>query len=284
MSRLLLLSVVAVVSISSASIIVKLVDAPALVLAFWRLVLSTLLLYVTSFWRSSFRCVRGVNAIYVGVSGFALGLHFAAWIESLRHISIAVSVTLVTTHPIFTALISYFFIGERLRRPQHVGILLCLLGVSIMSLSGYSMMSSLYGVTLALLGALTASIYFTLGKFLRRACGLIEYVVPTYLVAALTSLALGLSLGVDFINHPLTSWLLIVLLAVGPMLGGHTVLNYLLRYMSAASVATVAACEPVGATILGMLVLNEFPDLQVVSGMLITLLGVYVVVSYEMSD
>ncbi|MEM4519689.1 MAG: DMT family transporter [Sulfolobales archaeon] len=281
MSRLLILSAVAVVSISSASVIIKLVNVPALALAFWRLALSTMILFATSFWRLDFRCVKGVNTLYVLLSGFALGLHFATWIESLRYVSIAVSVTLVTTHPIFTALLSYLFIGERLRRHQYAGIFLCLLGVSIMSFTDLPTLHSYYGVFLALVGATAASTYFLIGRFLRRVCGLMEYAIPTYLVATLTSLVLGVGLGTDFINYPLITWAFITLLAIGPMLGGHTVLNYLLRFMNAASVSTIAACEPIGATLLGILILNEVPSPYVTLGMLVTLLGVYIVIRYE---
>ncbi len=281
MGKLLVLSLIAVVSISSASVIIKLVSTAAPALAFWRLAITTLLLLTTSFWRLDLRCVRGVRTTYVLVSGLMLGLHFITWIESLRYASIAVSVTLVTTHPVFTALLSYLLMGESLRRPQYVGMLTCVLGISIMSLVGSLTIRSYYGVLLALCGAFTASIYFLAGRYLRQSCGLAEYVIPTYSVATLTTLALAAGLGVDLINYTPTTWGLIALLAVGPMLGGHTVLNYLLKFMNAATVATVAACEPVGATLLGVVVLNEVPDTHVVLGMLITLLGVYMVLRYE---
>lgn len=281
MGKLIILSLIAVVSISSASIIIRLANTAAPALAFWRLAITTLLLLATSFWRLDLRCVRGVRIIYVLVSGLMLGLHFITWIESLRYISIAVSVTLVTTHPVFTAFLSYLLMKESLRKSQYVGMIICLLGISIMSLVGSLTVNSYYGVVLALCGAFTASTYFLIGRYLRQSCRLTEYVIPTYSVATLTTLALAIGLGVNLINHTITTWGLIVLLALGPMLGGHTVLNYLLRFMNAATVATVAACEPVGATLLGILVLNEVPDIQVVLGMLITLLGVYMVLRYE---
>lgn len=281
MSRLLALSLVAVLSISSASVIIKLASAPALALAFWRLALSTLILSTMSPKALGLRCVEGFNVLYVLVSGSALGLHFITWIESLRYVSIAVSVTLVTTHPVFTALLSYLLLGERLKWRQYVGVLLCVLGVLIMSFSNSLPLHSSLGMMFALIGSVTASVYFLVGRYLRRSCGLTEYVIPTYLTATLTTFIASTLLGVNLINYPLNTWLFMTLLALGPMLGGHTVLNYLLRYMRATAVSTLAACEPIGATLLGVLLVGEVPDAQTVLGMFITLLGVHIVLIHE---
>jgi len=271
------LAVVGVLSVSSASIIVRLVDAPTLAIVFWRLTFSVLFLSLISLRGISFKCVRGVGIRYVLVSGLALGVHFISWVESLRYVSIAVSVTLVSTYPVFTAVESYFIFGERLRFNQYLGVFLCVLGILIMSLvSGFDVYSS-YGVLLALVGSVSASIYFLIGRYVRRFCSLIEYVLPTYSTSALTTFLIATSLGVDLIYYPLSSWLFFMLLALGPMVGGHTVFNYLLRFMSAVTVSTLVALEPVGATLLGVLVLNELPCPTVVLGMLITVLGVCLV-------
>ncbi len=272
-----MLAVVGVLSVSSASIIVRLVDAPTLAIVFWRLTFSVLFLSLISLRGISFKCVRGVGIRYVLVSGLALGVHFISWVESLRYVSIAVSVTLVSTYPVFTAVESYFIFGERLRFNQYLGVFLCVLGILIMSLvSGFDVYSS-YGVLLALVGSVSASIYFLIGRYVRRFCSLIEYVLPTYSTSALTTFLIATSLGVDLIYYPLSSWLFFMLLALGPMVGGHTVFNYLLRFMSAVTVSTLVALEPVGATLLGVLVLNELPCPTVVLGMLITVLGVCLV-------
>lgn len=272
-----MLAVVGVLSVSSASIIVRLVDAPTLAIVFWRLTFSVLFLSLISLRGISFKCVRGVGIRYVLVSGLALGVHFISWIESLRYVSIAVSVTLVSTYPVFTAVESYFIFGERLRFNQYLGVSLCVLGILIMFLvSGFDVYSS-YGVLLALVGSVSASIYFLIGRYVRRFCSLIEYVLPTYSTSALTTLLVATSLGVDLIYYPLSSWLFFMLLALGPMIGGHTVFNYLLRFMSAVTVSTLVALEPVGATLLGVLVLNELPYPTVVLGMLVTVLGVCLV-------
>jgi len=277
MSKVLVLAVVGVLSVSSASIIVRLVDAPTLAIVFWRLTFSVLFLSLISLRGISFKCVRGVGIRYVLVSGLALGVHFISWVESLRYVSIAVSVTLVSTYPVFTAVESYFIFGERLRFNQYLGVFLCVLGILIMSLvSGFDVYSS-YGVLLALVGSVSASIYFLIGRYVRRFCSLIEYVLPTYSTSALTTFLIATSLGVDLIYYPLSSWLFFMLLALGPMVGGHTVFNYLLRFMSAVTVSTLVALEPVGATLLGVLVLNELPCPTVVLGMLITVLGVCLV-------
>jgi len=273
---------VAVLSISSASIITKLINAPSSVIAFWRLAISTALMYLISLGSTSFKCVSANNLLkYVLGSGFFLGLHFIFWIESLKYIPIAVSVTLVTTYPAFTAVESTFILGEGLVLRQYLGILISFIGIAVMFLGDAAPSTSPYGVLLALLGSLTASLYFLFGRCVRRLCGLFEYVIPTYSVAALTTLAPSLALGYDILNYPLGTWALFLLLAVGPMICGHTVLNYLLRFMKAATVATIAVCEPIGASLLALILLGEVPPPNVVVGMLITVLGVWNVVSAE---
>ena len=105
-----------VLAVSAAAILIRLADAPALAVAFWRNALGVILLVpLALFWREAFP--RG-RALRVGIlSGMALGAHFGFWISSLDYTSVASSVVLVCTQPVFVAILAYLVFGERTSPP-----------------------------------------------------------------------------------------------------------------------------------------------------------------------
>lgn len=135
---------------------------------------------------------------------------------------------------------------------------------------------SLYGDALALLGGVMLGVYILGGRHLRRSLDLVSYVTPVYATAAVVLLAMALALGVPLTGYPPTEYLIFLALALVPMIFGHTVYNWALRYVSAPVVSISLLGEPVGASILAYLVLGEQPGGWVVAGGVVTLLGILV--------
>jgi drug/metabolite transporter (DMT)-like permease len=222
--------------------------------------------------------LRGVRVSRRGlglalVAGGFLALHFALWFESLRHTSVASSVALVTTNPIFVGLLSSLLLAERPLRALWQGIGLSvagglLIGWGDVSIGG----TALLGNALALLGAVAASAYLLLGRHVRTEGPLLPYVAVAYGTAAALLLA-GAAGG----GSPLpiaNEWLWIGLMAVGPQLLGHTSVNWALRRFPASAVAVAILGEPVGATLWAYLVFGERPGIAQGIGIALVLLGV----------
>ncbi|WP_243668269.1 DMT family transporter [Vulcanisaeta sp. JCM 16161] len=240
---------VAVVAISWASILILLSGAQPIAVAFWRTaiaaaVLSPLLVIE----RKNNAYTPSMNELVLMViSGVALATHFMTWIESLYLTTVAASTTLVSTYPIFTLAMGKL-IGERVGKRSIMGTLTAFLGIVLITVPEfYVSMKALIGDLLALAGAVSGAVYFLVGRFIRVRASLATYTVPVYSVSAVTTLIVGLIMHTRFWPYPLYTWFYISMIVLGPMLLGHTLLNYSLRYSRAITVTTSTLGEPIGA-------------------------------------
>jgi len=144
-------------------------------------------------------------------------------------------------------------------------------------------LKALVGDLLALIGAVAGAVYFMIGRVVRVKVSLATYTVPVYSVSALVTLITGLFLHTRFWPYPLYTWFYIVMIVLGPMLLGHTLLNYTLRYSRAITVTTSTLGEPIGATLLALLIFRQIPQPLTVVGMVVTLLGIYMVIHEELN-
>jgi drug/metabolite transporter (DMT)-like permease len=221
------------------------------------------------------------------VAGAFLAAHFATWFASLQYTSVASSVALVTTNPIWVGLLSWLLLAEPPSRRTVVGILTAVLGSALIiaaDLGGASEApgrSPMLGNGLALAGAVAISGYFLVGRGLNRRMTLLAYVAIVYGTAAIAMNAIAIAGGQGLWTIPAAAWLPIVALAIGPQLAGHTIINASLRHLSATFVALAILGEPVGSAVLAWLFLGEtFAPLQL-AGFATLLAGIVVAASGE---
>jgi EamA-like transporter family. len=276
---------VAVIAISWASILILLSGAQPVAVAFWRSAIAAVALtplFIIERENGAY-ALRSNEVLLVIVGGVALAIHFMTWIESLYLTTVAASTTLVSTYPIFT-LIMDRLIGERVGRHAIIGTLTAFLGVVLITAPEFFIsLKALVGDLLALIGAVAGAVYFMIGRVVRVKVSLATYTVPVYGVSALATLITGLFLHTRFWPYPLYTWFYIVMIVLGPMLLGHTLLNYTLRYSRAITVTTSTLGEPIGATLLALLIFRQIPQPLTVVGMVVTLLGIYMVIHEELS-
>lgn len=265
------------VIVSFAATLIRLAEAPPLVIAAYRLgiaslAMSPLSLGLSREWRRLGRREIGLGL----VSGIFLALHFAFWITSLDYTSVASSVVLVTTTPLFAALGSRLLGQDRLRPGILVGILISLGGSLVIGYGGLALgWRPLLGDVLALLGAVAAAGYFLIGRHLRPGLSLLGYISLVYTTAALALVLMALGWGESLAGYPGRAYLMFLLLALGPQLLGHTAFNWALGYLSATLVTVAILGEPVAATFIAYLVLGEAPTLAEVGGGALILAGIY---------
>lgn len=258
-----ILLAIAVLAVSSAAIFVVLASVPGIVAAFWRLTFSLPLVYLI------YRPKPEFSRLSI-FAGFSLAMHFALWMESLFHASVAVSTTVVCTHSIFSGIFASLY-GEKLSPRQLIGVLIALTGIYF--LSGADPSAEAIGVAMALLAAIFGGAYFASGRFARtRDFG--SYVFSTYASAAAVSLAICVLFGAELFNYPPHSWVFLLLLAAIPMLLGHTLLNYLLRSMEVVPVTASVMFEAVGATLLAAAILGQRLPADAYLHMLVVLAGI----------
>lgn len=278
--------VMAVAAVSVGAILVRWSHAPSSVAAFYRVLFTTLPLIPVAVWRyrEEFRRIGRRDLVFATLSGIALALHFAAWFESLEWTSVAASVTLVQAQPVFVALGAWLLLSERVTRRIAVGITVAVGGMAVMSLGdllGGVLVgpNPLYGNSLALFGAVMAAGYVLAGRSLRQRLALIPYVVVVYGVCTVSLLAIVIIEGHPLTGYPTREWLVFAGLAIGPGLFGHTVINWALAHLESSVVSVSLLGEPVGATILALVLLSEAPTTFTVVGGGIVLIGIYLTTS-----
>jgi drug/metabolite transporter (DMT)-like permease len=258
MIRLSLFLPIGIVAISTASIFIKLCDAPALIIATYRLVLASLILSPFAFHKKPWRGWEKKAWGWILLSGLLLSLHFALWIASLKYTSVASSVVLVTTHPIFVGVGGLLFLKERPGLNLITGIALSVLGSGLI---GYGDMGlsreALIGDGLALLGAIAASGYLLVGGKVRKDQNLFSYIFPVYSTAGLILILFSNVFKEPFFGYSPSTYFYLFLLALVPQLIGHTTFNWALRYLPASMVAIAILGEPIGSTLLAYVVLGE---------------------------
>ncbi len=213
------------------------------------------------------------------VSGVFLAIHFAAWISSLAYTSVASSTALVTTNPVFVALATWLIFRERLPFGTWLGVAITVAGSMLVGFSdsaGGGGSNPLYGDALALLGAVTVSGYFLIGRALRARISILPYIWIVYSSAAIVLLLANSVAGQSLLGLPSTAYLLLLALAIGPQLLGHTAFNWSIKYLSATLVTVGILGEPVGSAILAVVILHQpVQPLQLLGGAVL-LIGIAV--------
>lgn len=262
----------ALLGVSLSGPLVRLSHAHPLAIAAWRvgfsLAIIALMLAVTGQWRQWWRLTRSEVAIATGAGGM-LALHFWSWNTSITLTSVAASVVLVNTQPVVVALLSVFWLHEAPSRRQWIGIAIAMLGALIVASSDFSTVTATpaahprawLGDLLALIGALTAAIYFVAGRRLRSALDLWAYVGIVYGACLVTLLLLMVLTQAPLAPQPPRELAIFTALALGPMLLGHTGLNWALKHSPAYVVNLTLLGEPVGATLIAAMLpgIREVP-------------------------
>ncbi|MFN2141748.1 MAG: DMT family transporter [Candidatus Promineifilaceae bacterium] len=275
---------IGILAISSGSILIRMAQdqgAPSLAIAFWRTMLAALIIYPFTLInkRNEVRALPGPSWLLALLSGLLLGIHFATWISSLAFTSIINSTVLVATVPIWVALASPIVLKEPISRGVKQGITLAIAGTIVISLSAIAEpgggSNPMLGNALALIGGIAAAGYLLLGRRLRPHLSLLSYTTIVYGMAGLTLLLFNLVSGTAILGYAPQVVALFLVIAVVPQLIGHSSLNWALSFLPAAYVAIVAISEPVGATLLAMIIFREFPGPLVIAGSAIILAGVF---------
>jgi drug/metabolite transporter (DMT)-like permease len=271
---------IGVIAVSFASIFIRLADASPLVIAAARLLFASAVLLpfaaVNSMVSIGKLTVRDLFLIIL--SSLFLGLHFGLWITSLSYTTIASSVILVTSHPAFVAVLSYFLWKERLNKLNILGIAAALAGVVVINYGDFALSSrAVLGDLMALAASFAMGAYLIIGRQMRKRIDSLGYLTLIYTGAGLMLLLVLLFTGERLSGYSTTTYLMFLLLALVPQLIGHSALNLAVRTLPVTLVSVAILGEPIGATLLGALILREMPKVNEIAGGLLILLGIYLV-------
>jgi drug/metabolite transporter (DMT)-like permease len=287
--------IVGILAVSAASIFVRFAqeEASSIVIAAYRLGIASLVLIPIT----SFRYRRDLHSLSRGdlslglLSGVFLAIHFATWITSLEFTTVASSVVIVTTTPLWVALLSPLVLREAVARNIKVGLVIAMVGTVIIGLSDICEVQGVFncpstvqilsgravwGDFLALLGAWGAAGYVMIGRKVRTKLPLIPYITLVYGIGALILIVSMLTGSDPMYGFSPSTYVWLILLAMVPQLLGHSTFNWALGYLSAAFVSISLVGEPIGSTILAYIFLHETPTALKLIGIILILGGIII--------
>ncbi len=260
---------------------------PPVAIAFYRLFFSTALLSAPNAHQHGFSLYKTLGKKQICLmlaSGLCLALHFFCWISSLSIISTFASTVIVCTQPVFVMAGAYLFFREKPSPRALPGVALCVAGTVIIALAGGMDSGTIWGSLLALLGALFSSCYFLCNKALRHTLPLTPHTFAVYGICAICLLLLSFFLKSPLFSFPWQGYALCFALAVLCTLGGHSVLNWALKYFKAGVVSVAMLGEPLGAALWAFLLFGEHPGAIVLLGGLVILAGVIWFAAFDQKE
>lgn len=285
-----------VMAVSTAAPMIRFAQqqAPSLTIAAFRLGIATLILapWVLSRNRVEIHGIQQKQRYMLILSGLLLALHFSSWIQSLSMTTVTSSVVMVSTSPLWVALLSPLFLREKIVLAAWFGLMLALVGGIVVALNQSCVLAGsrfacepfvemasgreFGGMLLALFGAFCAAGYLMIGRRYRSNLSLPSYTFIVYGSAAVflwTAVILSKSPVAGF-SAQTYAWC--IALGLVPQLIGHSTLNWSLKYLSAAFVSVALLGEPIGSSLLALIFLNEAPGFLEVAGSLLILFGIVV--------
>ena len=174
-------------------------------------------------------------------------------------------------------MLAALWLGEHPGRAERWGIVVAVAGATLIGLSDARLsLGALGGDALAVIGAVTGAGYYVIGRRVRQSVGVWSYASAVYAVAAVTLGVVAAFRGAPLTGFGLRDWGVFAAMAAGPMLVGHTGMNYALQYFRATTVNVAALGEPVGATLIAWLVpaIHEVPTPRALVGGMLVLVGI----------
>ena len=284
-----------ILAVSSSSLFIRFAqtEVNSLVISAYRLALASIILFPVALlkYRKEFSLLNK-KEIRLGIlSGIFLALHFATWISSLEDTTLASSVVLVSTTPLWVAILSPVTIKEPITKIIAIGLLIALLGTVIIGMSDICEFNSgiscpgakeffqgqaVIGDLLALFGAWMAAGYVLIGRTLRKKLSVVSYVFLVYSIAAILLIIIVFGSKQQAFGFSNEIYLWLFLLAIIPQLIGHSIFNWSLGYLSAAFVSIALLGDPIAAVIMAFLFLGETPGLIKLFGAILILGGIIV--------
>ncbi|GFN34052.1 DMT family transporter [Paenibacillus xylaniclasticus] len=279
-----LLYVIGIIAISFSSIFVRWSSADAAVTAMYRLYLTNALM-LPLLWRFRREWLQLTLKQWglLSISGVMLALHFLLWMASLSYTTVASSTVILTLEPVFVMIASFLLFGIKANRTMLLGMSIAMIGSIIIGSGDFSLSAdALLGDVLSLLGAAAVAVHMMIGKQLRSESSLSAYVYnfSVFFIAA-SSLALyNLVRGNPFTGYSGQDWRAFLLLAIVPTLFGHYLFNWLLKYLNTTAVSMSVLGEPVIASVLAWILLNEELTVYQSAAGLLILFGVWLFIRH----
>lgn len=264
------------IAVSLSPVFVRLSSAPSMILALYRVIWASVLMtpYILLRRREELFHLRRRELLLCICSGVFLGLQFAAYFESVKFTSIAVSSVLINTEALFVTVGAVIFLKNRMSAKAWAAVAIAFAGSVVVAMAGLSGGGSLKGNLLALAGAVIGSGHTLVGTVCRRGgISTTTFAYLDYVSAMVTVLVCAVLSGTPLSGYTSENIWTALGLAVACTLLGCSLYSWGLKYLPASFVASAKLTEPVFAAMWGLLLFRERPAALVVIGGIVVIGG-----------
>lgn len=269
--------VIGIIAVSFSSIFVKWSQAPVSVQGMYRL-LFTLLLMLPFVWKqfAYMRKISNKDAVLLFLSGTFLALHFLFWMGSLKLTTVASSTILLSLQPVFVMVGAYIAFREKTSKAAMNGMIVAITGAIMIGWGDIGIsIQHIQGDILSILGTIVVAVHMLIGQKLLKTLPATLYSFIVFLTAVIVFAVYNIFLEIPMTGYPDKEWGIFLLLAIIPTVFGHVLFNWLLKYVTAATISMAILGEPVGASLLAYLLIGETLSFTQWLGGAIVLTGLY---------
>ena len=228
------------------------------VLSFWRLWMASVILAAVAAATRRWPSWRDFKASLI--SGVLFGLNLCIFFITLQYTSIAVALIIGALTPVVAFPVAVRFMGEHLTRVKVACSVLAIAGVTVAVLTAPSVGGTgtqAVGYVWAVASLLVWSLYLLQTKRVRARVETVRYLFAVCVIATVTVSVIVLVLRSDVGRVHGAGWLWIALLAIGPGIAGHGLVAWAQPRVDASVTSLLIQFEPVGASVVAWIVLDE---------------------------
>ena len=265
--------------IGTSAILVKFANLPGLVSGFYRLgIAAAVLMPIWFFLNKGIKLPVWHNLKFILLGGVLFGIDIAIWNTSILMTTAAKATLLSNNAPVWVGLGAAILFQEKLTKKYWTGLVLALLGMSIIiGVDKLGREALSIGDLLAFATSfLYAGVMLSTQKARTRVNTLTFSALYTA-TAALTLLPIALLTGQEMNGFTTQSWVALLGLGLGPQVVGWMLINYALGHLRASHVSVSLLGQPVITAILGVIILGEVLTTNQIIGGALALTGIYLV-------
>lgn len=278
--RINFILLIALIAVSTSSIFARyLPGTSAFVIAFWRMAMASVMIWMYTFFSRQGSVDRHLNKYFI-LSGLFLALHFSSFYAAVKLTSIANATLLGITAPMFTICYEKLFLKRQLNPIVFVGFVLAGTGTMIITGSGlFEQDNSLFGKLFGLLAALFIALVYIFASKLRERTSTVQYTRLLYSLAAIFLLIICLITKNNAFQISFSEFQWLFALGIIPTILGHSLFYYSIKFMSPTVVASVPIGEPLIASFFAWILFSESVSPATILGGVFILVGIYFLVT-----